>query len=81
MQRRLIIELDGGQHAQEANHDAVRDAWLREQGFIILRFWNNDVLKNMDGVMTKIRTKLQSTPYLNPSPQGGRKKMQSRNRP
>jgi very-short-patch-repair endonuclease len=81
LQKRLIIEVDGGQHAQEVNRDAVRDAWLREQGFIILRFWNNDVLKNMDGVMTKIRTKLQSTPYLNPSPQGGRKKMQSRNRP
>ena len=81
LQKRLIIELDGGQHAQDANYDAARDAWLREQGFIVLRFWNNDVLKNMDGVMTKIRNKLQSTPYLNPSPQGGKKKTQSRNRP
>ena len=56
LQRRLIIELDGGQHAQEANYDAARDAWLREQGFTILRFWNNDVLKNIDGVMEMIVT-------------------------
>jgi very-short-patch-repair endonuclease len=74
LQRRLVIELDGGQHAQEANYDAARDAWLREQGFTILRFWNNDVLKNIDGVMEMIVTSLKGAPYLNPSPQGGRKK-------
>jgi very-short-patch-repair endonuclease len=72
LQKRLIIELDSGQHAQEANYDAGRDAWLRDQGFTILRFWNNDVLKNIDGVMTMIRTKLQGTPYLNPSPPRGK---------
>jgi very-short-patch-repair endonuclease len=71
--KRLIIELDGGQHAQEVNHDAKRDAWLRDQGFIILRFWNNDVLKNIEGVMEMIVKSLKSTPYLNPSPQGGRR--------
>jgi very-short-patch-repair endonuclease len=81
LQKRLIIELDGGQHAQEVNYDAVRDAWLRGQGFIILRFWNNDVLKNIDGVMMMILSNVQGTPYLNPSPQGGRKKTQSANRP
>src|SRR5687768_14893877 len=78
LQKRLIIELDGGQHAQEATYDAGRDAWLRDQGFTILRFWNNDVLKNIDGVMEMIVKSLQSTPYLNPSPQGGRRKMQSK---
>jgi very-short-patch-repair endonuclease len=81
LQKRLIIELDGRQHAQEVNYDAVRDAWLRGQGFIILRFWNNDVLKNIDGVMMMILSNVQGTPYLNPSPQGGRKKTQSANRP
>jgi very-short-patch-repair endonuclease len=81
LQKRLIIELDGGQHAQEVNYDAVRDAWLRGQGFIILRFWNNDVLKNIDGVMMMILSNVQGTPYLNPSPQGGRKKTPSANRP
>ena len=38
LQKRVIIEVAGGQHAQEKNHDAEWDAWLREQGFIILRF-------------------------------------------
>lgn len=78
LQKRLIIELDGGQHAQEVNHDAERDAWLQAQGFTVLRFWNNDVLKNIDGVMEMIVKSLQSTPYLNPSPQGGRTKMRSK---
>jgi very-short-patch-repair endonuclease len=79
LQKRLIIEVDGGQHAPELNHDAERDAWLRAQGFSILKFWNNDVLKNIDGVVEMIVKSLQSTPYLNPSPQGGRTKMQSKN--
>ena len=75
LQGRLIIELDGGQHAQEADYDAARDAWLREQGFIILRFWNNDVRKNIDGVLEMIVKGLQGAPYLNPSPRGeGRKR-------
>jgi very-short-patch-repair endonuclease len=81
LQRRLIIEVDGGQHAHEVNNDAERDAWLQAQGFIILRFWNNDVLKNIEGVMEMIVKSLQSTPYLNPSPQGGRRKMRSTNHP
>jgi very-short-patch-repair endonuclease len=78
LQKRLIIELDGGQHAQEVNHDAEREAWLHAQGFVILRFWNNDVLKNSDGVMEMIVKGLQSTPCLNPFPQWGRTKMQSK---
>ncbi len=81
LQKRVVIEVDGGQHAQEMNHDAVRDAWLHAQGFIILRFWNNDVVTNIDGVMELILKNLQDTPYLNPSPQGGRRKMRSTNRP
>ena len=79
LQKKVVIEVDGGQHAQEMNHDAERDAWLHAQGFIILRFWNNDVLKNIDGVMEMIVKSLQSTPYLNPSPQGGRKKTRTAN--
>ena len=48
----LIIELDGGQHNEEAamNADKERTKWLENQGFNVLRFWNNDVLKNLDGV-------------------------------
>jgi len=62
LEKRLVVEVDGGQHAEDANYDSDRDAWLREQGFVILRFWNNDVLKNIEGVMTVIVEKLRSTP-------------------
>jgi very-short-patch-repair endonuclease len=78
LQKRLIIELDGGQHADRIDYDKVRDGWLCEQGFVVLRFWNNDVLKNLDGVVATIVKNLQSTPYLNPSPQGGRKGRRTR---
>jgi BirA family biotin operon repressor/biotin-[acetyl-CoA-carboxylase] ligase len=50
---RLIVEADGGQH-NGSSTDAVRDAWLKEQGFTILRFWNNEILQNTDGVLTTI---------------------------
>jgi very-short-patch-repair endonuclease len=50
---RLIIELDGGQHA-ESKRDHARDSWLRRQGFSILRFWNNDVFSNIDGVLETV---------------------------
>jgi very-short-patch-repair endonuclease len=77
LQTKLIIEIDGGQHMEQAEYDAKRDAWLRDQGFVILRFWNNDVLKNIDGVLEMIAKNLHSTPYLNPSPQGGRRKTEN----
>ena len=73
LEKRLIIEVDGGQHAEQSDYDAERDDWLREQGFIVLRFWNNDVLKNFEGVTERIFETLKSSPFLNPSPQGGRK--------
>jgi len=59
MAARLIIEVDGGQHASWATHDRVRDTYLREQGFGILRFWNNDVLGNFQGVLEVIATALR----------------------
>lgn len=56
---KLIIEVDGGQHA-ESRSDTIRDAFFRSQGFRILRFWNDDVTKNLDGVMLTIRDELRS---------------------
>jgi very-short-patch-repair endonuclease len=55
-ERRLIIEADGAQHNQPENvaRDAERSAYLRSQDYRILRFWNNDVLKNIDSVMEAI---------------------------
>jgi very-short-patch-repair endonuclease len=54
LERRLIVELDGGQHADRNAYDKKRDDWLRNQGFVILRFWNHDVLNNIDGVVEQI---------------------------
>src|SRR5262245_26234448 len=51
---RLIIELDGGQHATRVTADAERTAALEARGYLVLRFWNNDVLGNMDGVLQTI---------------------------
>ncbi|MEN8235425.1 MAG: DUF559 domain-containing protein [Actinomycetota bacterium] len=50
---RLIVELDGGQHL-DSEHDRVRDAWLRSQGFRIMRFWNDEVLNETDDVLEAI---------------------------
>ena len=74
LEKRVIVELDGGQHAQQASLDAQRDRWLRDEGFTILRFWNHDVLKDVGAVKELIYKTLQSTPYFNPPPQGGRRK-------
>ncbi|SRR6266568_2844659 len=58
--RRLIIEVDGGQHADRATQDDARTAWLERQGFYILRFWNNEVLGNIEGVFDTICAHLAS---------------------
>lgn len=54
--QRLVIEVDGGQHAWEEGQirDRRRNGYLKGQGFQVLRFWNNDVLTNRDGVMEVI---------------------------
>ncbi|MEX2008808.1 MAG: endonuclease domain-containing protein, partial [Dongiaceae bacterium] len=51
---RLVVEVDGGQHAVEAQKDERRTRWLETQGFTVVRFWNNDVLDNTDGVVEAI---------------------------
>ena len=48
---RLVIELDGGQHA-DSLHDKRRDRWLAANEFQVMRFWNNDILSNLEGVLT-----------------------------
>ncbi len=52
-ERRIIVECDGSQHA-ESPHDAERDAWLRSQGFIVVRFWNHEVLREGANVVDTI---------------------------
>jgi len=58
-QRRLIVEADGGQHGESAA-DQRRDAHLEAQGFRVLRFWNNDIFNNEEGVLTSILGALQA---------------------
>ncbi len=65
LEQHLIIELDGGQHAEQQNYDTDRDIWLTRQGFKVLRFWNNEVLENMDGIVQIISKYL---PPSQPSP-------------
>lgn len=55
---KLVIELDGGQHATAADYDDRRSEFLEAQGYRILRFWNNDVLTNTDGLMETIAESL-----------------------
>jgi very-short-patch-repair endonuclease len=52
-ERKLVVEVDGGQHA-ENNRDAIRDDFLRREGYQVIRFWNVDVLRNKEGVLTFI---------------------------
>ena len=51
---KLIIELDGGQHDEDKTRDANRTESLQAMGYIVLRFWNNDVLRNTEGVAEEI---------------------------
>jgi len=61
-QARLIVEVDGGQHA-DSIRDVERDKWLARNEFRVLRFWNNDVLQNLEGVLTSLATELNNTPH------------------
>lgn len=71
--RRIIVEIDGGQHARDenVNKDKERDEWLRTQGFKVLRFWNNEVLNNINGVWEVIRKHCFYHPPLAPPVEGG----------
>ncbi len=76
---KLIVEADGGHHCP--GRDGTRDEWLRSQGFQILRFWNNDIFQNEEGVLITIMSALQASaaassrdarpPLPNPSPTRG----------
>lgn len=57
---KLIIEADGGQHAVQEGYDAQRTSWLEAQGFIVMRFWNMDILGDTDAVIDAIAAMLHS---------------------
>jgi very-short-patch-repair endonuclease len=73
LKHRLIIEVDGGQHNFDRHHarDMARDARLSEQGFRILRFWNNEVDGNLSGVLQVIDAALMPSASPHPSTCGG----------
>ena len=66
---RLIVEADGSQHAENLG-DKARDEYLKSERFRVLRFWNNDILANPEGVLTAILAVLEP-PFPNPSPARG----------
>jgi very-short-patch-repair endonuclease len=53
-EKKLIVELDGGQHQDRAEYDKVRDAWLKSEGYTVLRYWNNEVMGDLEGVLEDI---------------------------
>jgi very-short-patch-repair endonuclease len=62
VQEKLIIELDGSQHLEQEEQDAERTKYLNAQGYKVIRFWNNQVMNDMDGVILAIINSLESKP-------------------
>jgi very-short-patch-repair endonuclease len=70
MATRLLIEIDGSQHAEDRKnaHDEARTRWLDKEGYRVLRFWNNDITKNIDGVMEAVYAALHGSLSAEPVP-------------
>ena len=64
LEKRLIIEIDGGQHNEQNSieYDNNRSEYLTSEGFNVVRFWNNDVDNNIDGVYEKLKELFEITP-------------------
>ena len=73
--RKLIMELDGRQHAERVTYDDALTAWLRARGYVVRRYWNDDVLVNVDSVLEDILMHLSppvaATPHPDPLPARG----------
>ncbi|MDR9891432.1 DUF559 domain-containing protein [Pseudenterobacter timonensis] len=66
---RLAVELDGGQHDERRDYDRRRTAWLRENGWMVIRFWNNELWQNEEAVLEEILVNLRRLlPSPRPSP-------------
>ncbi len=67
---RIIIELDGSQHGEEPNRtrDELRTKWLESEGYQVLRFWNNDLIENLGGVLEAVHTALYGSRGTEPTP-------------
>ena len=62
LEKKVVIEVDGGQHAQTQTLDDTRDKWLRSQGYVVLRFWNNEVLREVEAIKEAILRALTEPP-------------------
>ena len=62
-QKKLIVEIDGGQHADQIEYDKQRTKFLQLQGYRVLRFWNNDVFSNIDRVLERILMALKKEAF------------------
>jgi very-short-patch-repair endonuclease len=69
-QLRVAIEIDGGQHAEQVARDARHTKFLGSRGYRVLRFWNNEVLANIDGVLEVIHSAIRATPTPTPPHKG-----------
>jgi very-short-patch-repair endonuclease len=84
LKAKIVIELDGGQHNWQQQSDALRQRQIEAAGYRVLRFWNNDVLGNLEGELNEIQSALTPTPDLESelrsprTPQGGGEKRQRR---
>ncbi len=73
LEKQVVIEVDGGQHSDNKAYDATRDHWLKSQGYRVLRFWNNEVLTNIEGVMEIIQCAVNEPPPVSSPVFGGGK--------
>jgi very-short-patch-repair endonuclease len=62
--QKIIIELDGGQHLDQQEYDAERTTYLETKGYRVLRFWNNDVMNDLDGVIRVIMERIEGGDLL-----------------
>jgi very-short-patch-repair endonuclease len=67
---KIVIEIDGGQHAEQSKYDVRRTQFLESESYRVLRFWNNEVLNNIDGVLEVIQSAVLTTPTPTPPHKG-----------
>ncbi len=62
IEQKLVIEIDGGQHTEQIEYDMARTKFLQAEGYRVLRFWNNQVLSEIEGVLEAIRMEIALSP-------------------
>ena len=65
---KLVVEVDGGQHGIKVEKDAARTAWLESQGYSVIRFWNNEVMDNIEGVLATVREEVAALLAMRTAP-------------